>query len=130
MTYNNIRTIIIDDETESRYLLESMLTKYPEVELLAQADDAASGLELIIQLHPDLVFLDIRMPTMTGLDLVKELSNHKLRTTIVFVSAYDKFAIRAIKLTTFDYLLKPINPEDIQRVIERMKTERPHHADD
>jgi two-component system LytT family response regulator len=116
---NKIRTLIIDDEIEGRYVLETMLVKIQEIELLASLGDAESGIEAIEKLKPELVFLDIRMPHMSGLDMVKVLHERKLMTTIVFVTAYDKFGIQAIKLAAYDYLLKPIDPEELRLVIHR-----------
>ena len=110
---NKIRTLIIDDEIEGRYVLETMLVKIQEIELLASLGDAESGIEAIEKLKPELVFLDIRMPHMSGLDMVKVLHERKLMTTIVFVTAYDKFGIQAIKLAAYDYLIKPIDPSII-----------------
>ena len=124
MKSSKIRAIIIDDELEGRYVLQSMLTRLTDVDVVAVAEDAESGLELIVKLAPDIIFLDIRMPRMSGLDLVKKLAEKQINTTIVFVTAYDKFGIQAIKLAAFDYLLKPINPDEIQRVIERFKLEK------
>jgi two-component system LytT family response regulator len=116
---NKIKALIIDDEIEGRYVLETMLARIQEIELLASLGDAESGLDAIEKLNPELVFLDIRMPYMSGLDMVKELHERKLTTTIVFVTAYDKFGIQAIKLAAYDYLLKPIDPEELRSVIHR-----------
>ena len=96
-----------------------MLAMIQEIELLASLGDAESGIDAIEKLRPELVFLDIRMPQMSGLDMVKVLHERKLMTTIVFVTAYDKFGIQAIKLAAFDYLLKPIDPEELRLVIHR-----------
>jgi two-component system LytT family response regulator len=118
---NKIRTIIIDDEEEGRYILQSMLSKFPEIEIIAVSGDAESGLDVINRLKPDLVFLDIRMPQISGIDLAKQLIENQIYTSIVFVTAYDKFGVQAIKLAAFDYLLKPVDPDEIQRVISRYK---------
>lgn len=127
---NKIRTLIIDDEIEGRYVLETMLAKIQEVDLLASLGDAESGIDAIEKLRPELVFLDIRMPQMSGLDMVKVLHERKLMTTIVFVTAYDKFGIQAIKLAAFDYLLKPIDPEELRLVIHRyLEGKRPINPD-
>lgn len=127
---NKIRTLIIDDEIEGRYVLETMLAKIQEIELLASLGDAESGIDAIENLRPELVFLDIRMPQMSGLDMVKVLHERKLVTTIVFVTAYDKFGIQAIKLAAFDYLLKPIDPEELRLVIHRyLDGNRPIYPD-
>ena len=68
-----------------------------------------------------MVFLDIRMPQISGIDLAKQLIENQIYTSIVFVTAYDKFGVQAIKLAAFDYLLKPVDPDEIQRVISRYK---------
>ena len=114
-----IKAIIIDDEQEGRDLMENLLKLIPEIQLVGIASDADSGIEAIEYTPHDLVFLDINMPGKTGLDLVKELSDRQLNTTIVFVTAYDEFAVQAIKLAAFDFVLKPIDPDELRQTVSR-----------
>jgi two-component system LytT family response regulator len=119
-----IKTILIDDEAEARDVLMNLLQGYPQIEVAGTADNADSGLELIVKFHPDLVFLDIRMPRKTGFDLVTDLRNLDLNPVIVFVTAYDEYAIRAFKVAAFDYLLKPVDPEALADTLKRYSTIR------
>lgn len=119
-----IRTIIIDDEQDGRDVLQNLLAFIPEIELIAIVNDADSGLDAIQNMLPDLVFLDIRMPRKSGLEMMIELAEKQINTTIVFVTAYDKFAIQAIKLAAFDYLLKPVDLDELKRVIQRFDAEK------
>jgi two-component system LytT family response regulator len=90
-----------------------------DVELVATATSPVLGKQLIEQHQPDLVFLDIEMPGMTGIDLVKSFANPGFR--VVFITAYDVYAVEAFRLSAVDYLLKPIGEEDVISVIEKMK---------
>jgi two-component system LytT family response regulator len=120
----SIKTILIDDEAEAREVLSALLTKHSEIEIVGVAGDVDSGLDLIREYHPDLVFLDIRMPRKTGFDLVAELRSMNLNPVIVFVTAYDEYAINAFKVAAFDYLLKPIDPEVLSDTLKRFSVMR------
>ncbi len=115
----SIKTILIDDEAEARDVLSTLLALHHEVDLVATADNADAGLDLIVKYQPDLVFLDIRMPRKTGFDLVSELRGPSLNPVIVFVTAYDEYAIQAFKVAAFDYLLKPVDRK--KRICELRK---------
>jgi len=121
---SKIRTIIIDDEASGREVMQALLENIPEVELKAVCNSADSGLQSILQLNPDLVFLDIQMPVKSGLDVVKELVNLQVATTVVFVTAHDKYAIQAIKLAAFDFLLKPVDPDELHEVIRKFQAKK------
>lgn len=115
----NIHIIIIDDEAEARDVLAVLLSAHDLVRVVATAGDAETGLELI-QLHePDLIFLDIQMPGKTGLELVADIHGLAIDAAIVFVTAYDEFAIRAFKVSAFDYLLKPVDPDALADTLKR-----------
>jgi two-component system, LytTR family, response regulator len=118
-----IRTIIIDDEPSAVRLLSTLLKKHckEEVDLLATALTPGEGKALIEQLKPDLVFLDVEMPGMTGMDLVR--SFHAPTFRVVFVTAYDAYAVEAFRVSAVDYILKPIGSEDVIRVIQKIKTD-------
>jgi len=117
------KCIVIDDEAEARYIMDQLLKQLPEAELVTSAYDAQSGLAAIKLHKPDLVFLDIKMPGMTGLDVVVELQKLQIKTHVVFVTAYDHYAIEAIKLAAFDYLLKPVDPVQLKAVFDKKGTE-------
>ena len=118
-----IRTIIIDDEPSAVGLLSTLLQKHckDDVELLASVTLPEEGKKLIEQLHPDLVFLDVEMPGMTGMDLVRSFNAPGFR--VVFVTAYDAYALEAFRVSAADYLLKPIGSEDVIKVIQKIKND-------
>lgn len=130
MIGKKISTIIIDDETDGRDLMQALLEKIPEIQLVAVCDGAVSGIESILRLNPELVFLDVQMPVKSGIDVVRELANHEVKTTIVFVTAYEKYAIQAIKLAAFDFLLKPVDPDELHEVIRKFQSEKIHEGFD
>jgi two-component system LytT family response regulator len=119
-----IKTVLVDDEAEARDVLAVLLSRYHQVEIVAAADSADSGLESIMKFNPDLVFLDIRMPHKTGFDLVAQLRNRNLNPVIVFITAYDEYAIQAFKVAAFDYLLKPVDPEALADTLNRYSASR------
>lgn len=118
-----IRTIIIDDEPSAVSVLSTLLQKYckDDIDLLASANTPEEGKILIEQLHPDLVFLDVEMPGMSGLDLVRSFNAPTFR--VVFVTAYDAYAIEAFRVSAIDYLLKPLGSEDVIKVIQKIKND-------
>ncbi|MCB0793562.1 MAG: response regulator transcription factor [Flavobacteriales bacterium] len=119
MNPTTIRALIVDDELLARKNLRAMLeTEHPEVIVCGEADGPLSGAEQIRDLDPDLVFMDIRMPSASeGLDLVASLEDP--RCVIIFVTAFKDFAIEAFKAHALDYILKPIDPEDLDRAIDQ-----------
>ena len=114
----NLTCIIIDDEESARLTLQALLSNYcPNVEILAMANDVASGLEAIQQHAPDLVFLDVQMPRENGFMLLEKTKERKFQ--VVFTSAYDSYALRAIKVSALDYLLKPIDILELQNAVAK-----------
>jgi two-component system LytT family response regulator len=114
-----LTAIIIDDEQKGRLALREKLHTYcPQVQLTGEAADAASGLTLIREQNPDIVFLDIEMPHMNGFDMLQQLPNKNFH--LVFTTAYDQYAIKAIKYAAFDYLLKPVDIEELRSAVERV----------
>ena len=114
-----IRTIIIDDESRSRETIVELLKLYCDnIEVIDQAEDVKSGLLSIRKHKPDLVLLDIKMPDGTGFDLVRQIA--KINFKIIFVTAYEEYAIKAFKFSALDYLLKPIEPEELTLAIEKV----------
>jgi len=119
-----ITAIIIDDEKAARDGLEFLiLDNLPEIRILEKVDNAIDGLNYIITLKPDLVFLDVEMPGKSGLDLIKDLKIHQIQTTVIFVTAFNEYAIDAIKFAAFDYLLKPVDIKELKSAISRYKSE-------
>ncbi len=115
-----IKAIIIDDERNCIDMLVWLLDNYcPDVSLIALCDSAEMGIKNIQKLKPDLVFLDIEMPKMNGFDMLEQFESIDFQ--IVFTTAYDKFAIKAFKYAALNYLLKPIDPDDLTATIERLK---------
>lgn len=99
-----IRTIIIDDETPARELIKFYLQEVEAIEVISECSDGFSGLKTITAMKPDLVFLDIQMPRLTGIELIEVLTE---KPEIIFTTAYDQFALRAFELNAVDYLMKP-----------------------
>lgn len=127
----SIRAIIVDDESDSRFVLATLLkTHFSEVEVIGEAGDITAAFELIIQLKPQLVFLDIQMPKGGGFDLLRKFES--IPFEIVFVTSYDQYAVNAIRFSALDYLLKPVEVADlkvtIQRAIHQIATKRNSQA--
>ena len=115
----SIRALIVDDEPHARLSIRRFLDKDPAIEVVAECGDGESAVQLIRSKHPDLVFLDIQMPEMTGFDVVRTLGQ-KMPVT-VFVTAYDRYALRAFDANAIDYLLKPFGKERFQRALLRAR---------
>ena len=115
-----MRAIIIDDEKKGREILKSLIETYcKEVEIIAQAASADEGYELIQKHEPDLVFLDVEMPGGNGFSLLERFN--EITFQIIFTTAFDEYAIKAIKFHALDYLLKPIDIDELRVAIENVK---------
>ena len=115
-----IRCILIDDESNSLEMMEWLLKTYcPQVKIEAMCNSAANGIEAINKYKPDVIFLDIEMPHMNGFDMLEQFD--KLSFDIVFCTAYDQFAIKAFRYSALNYLLKPVDPEDLKDTIRRLE---------
>ncbi|MDO9340597.1 MAG: LytTR family transcriptional regulator DNA-binding domain-containing protein [Bacteroidales bacterium] len=112
-----LRTIIIEDEAPARELLKHYLKDYNEIEVIAECPDGFAGLKSISEMKPDLVFLDIQMPKLTGFEMLEVLEE---RPEIIFTTAYDQFAIKAFELNAVDYLLKPYHKERLKEAINKV----------
>ncbi len=118
-----LTTLIIDDELRGRSLLRELLARYcPDVQVLALAENARQGMEAIRLHQPDFVFLDINMPTTNGFEMLEQLG--EVHFDIVFVTAYNEFAVKAYKYAAFDYLLKPVDPDELVATVERLKAKK------
>ncbi len=116
-----LRTLIVDDEPVARKILREELELVEDVEIVAEADSGAAALEQIARHQPDLVFLDLHMPAMGGLDVVRRLKRGTHIPVIVIVTAYDQFAIQAFEAGAIDYLLKPVGQERLAEAVERAR---------
>ena len=118
-----MKAILVDDEKNALEMLEWMIQKNcPEVEIVAMCDSPLEGLEKIKTLKPDLIFLDIEMPQLNGFDLLDRLGSHE--SDVIFTTAYNQFAIKAFKACALDYLLKPIDPEDLKSAVQKAKNKK------
>ena len=118
----NFRGVIAEDEELLRTALSSLLKEtWPQMEIVAECDDGASALESIAELRPDVAFLDIRMPGLTGIEVARAMAEASPRTQVVFVTAYDQYAIDAFEQGAIDYLLKPITRERLLATVQRIQ---------
>jgi two-component system, LytTR family, response regulator len=116
-----LKTILIDDEENCLDVMQIILEKHcPQVEVVARAANGLQGLKAILTHEPDLVFLDIEMPRMDGFQMLEAIET--VDFTLVFTTAYDRFAIRAFKFSAFDYLLKPIDEEEVMKTIQNIES--------
>lgn len=115
-----IRCVIVEDEEMARKVLKSLLAQYcPDVMVCAEADDITSGQEMIEAFRPDLVFLDIEIPGGSGFKLLNNIKD--IDFEVVFITAYEQFAIKAIRHDALDYLLKPVDPKELVAAVEKVK---------
>src|SRR5678809_629067 len=112
------KAIIIDDERLARNELKKMLLEFPEVEVIAEAANANEGIDKIENMSPDLIFLDIQMPGKTGFDMLTELER---APHVIFVTAYDEYALKAFDVNALDYLMKPVEPKRLADAIMKVK---------
>jgi len=119
-TTATIRTLIVDDEVLARENVEALLRSDPEIQIVAQCGTGAQAVEAIKQHQPDLLFLDVQMPGMTGFDVLGKVPA-KLLPHVVFVTAYDHFALRAFEVQAVDYVLKPFNRARFAEALTRAK---------
>jgi two-component system LytT family response regulator len=123
---NKLRTLIIEDEEPARNLVKAYLADNQHLELIGECADGFSGVKAINELKPDLVFLDIQMPKLTGFEMLELLDE---LPEIVFTTAYDQYAIKAFELSAVDYLMKPFSRarfhEAVEKVMQRIQTKQP-----
>lgn len=114
-----MRAIIIDDELLARDIIRTYLNNFSEIELLGECSNGFEGLKMIGELKPDLVFLDIQMPKITGFEMIELLDHHPI---IIFSTAFDQFAIKAFEMNATDYLLKPYDKQRFTQAINKAKS--------
>lgn len=114
-----LRTLVIDDEVLPRQRLRELVSGHDALTLVGEAADGATALDRIVELRPDLIFLDIQMPELNGFEVLAALDEEVL-PAVVFVTAYDVYAIRAFEVDAVDYLLKPVTEERFAAAVERV----------
>jgi len=112
-----LKAIIVDDERLARLNLRKLLASHPGIKVVGEAGSCASAVELVNMYYPQLIFLDIQLSGETGFDLCEVLNNS---IKVIFVTAYDEYAIRAFEVNAIDYLLKPVNPDRLNKAIEKV----------
>ena len=117
----SISTLIVDDERYARDELKYLLSKFPSVQVLGEAESGEAAILKAIQLQPDVVFLDVEMPKMNGIEAAKTLIKLKKVPLIVFATAYPQFAAEAFRINAVDYLLKPYDDKQLNQTIERIE---------
>lgn len=124
----NVKALIVDDEEGARDIMERLLQRIPDVQVIGKAASADEALEIVLSCLPDIVFLDVQMPEKSGFQLVDYLRKYLLETHVVFVTAHAEYAINAMKVSAFDYLLKPVMISELQETIQRFKASRLKNA--
>lgn len=114
-----IKAIIVEDEEHSRTTLERLLTKIPDIEIAGQATDANEAVEQITLLNPDLLFMDIELPYGNAFDILSRLK--QINFHIIFTTAYDEYVLKALKAGASDYLLKPLDADEMVEAVERVR---------
>lgn len=117
------KAIIIDDEIHCQETLAMLLKEYcPDVQVLQQCRSAKIGMEAIAKLKPDMVFLDIEMPGMNGFEMLEQFDD--IPFAVIFTTSYDQYAIRAIRFSALDYLLKPVDPKELTGAVKKVQEQR------
>ena len=119
-----LRTLIVDDEPLAIERLQILCASLPDLALVGTASDGEAALRLVEALQPELVFLDIAMPGLTGLDVARAIEGSHGPPAIVFVTAFDRFAVEAFEVAAVDYLLKPVSADRLARTLERVRSHR------
>jgi two-component system LytT family response regulator len=119
-----MKAVIIDDELKARRVLQTLIQEEcPKVKQIKDADDLMSGIALIRAFQPDIVFLDIEMPEYSGLEIMNFLSEDEVTFKLIFTTAYNHYAIEAFKLNAVDYLLKPIDSDELKEAIDKVEVQ-------
>ncbi len=123
MTHAQRTALLVDDERLARTQLRSQLAHFPELRVVAEADSVTRALEAVERVEPDVVFLDIQMPGATGFDFLEQASGN---FELIFVTAFDEFALRAFEVNALDYLLKPVRLERLSSALQRLQGSQIH----
>src|SRR6059036_1315193 len=128
-----LRAVLVDDEQLARDELGYLLGQVGGIEIIGQAGNGVEALNTIDRLHPDVVFLDVQMPGLSGFEVARRLLDTEVPSHIIFVTAYDQHAIEAFEVNAVDYLLKPVDPARLEVALERARrriaTDRPATRD-
>lgn len=116
-----LKALIIDDEYPARMELRYQLSQFPDVEIIGEATNAREAMRLIDALDYDVLFLDVQMPGMTGLELVRQLKGREVMPKVVFVTAYENYAVPAFEMRAVDYLLKPFESNRLAETVQRLR---------
>ncbi|RYG22225.1 MAG: response regulator transcription factor [Chitinophagaceae bacterium] len=119
-----IKAVIIDDDVNLREVLNGLLELYaPDINVIGEADSVKTGVDLVNKLNPQVVFLDIQMNDGTGFDMLERLSeiNGKVTSHVVFITAYEHYAIKAFRFSALDFLLKPVGPDELEDVVNKIR---------
>lgn len=112
-----MKTLVIDDERLARKELISLLSKYPEITIEGECSNGEEALAMIEQVQPDLIFLDVQMPGMSGFDMLDKLENVPY---VIFVTAYDEYALKAFEVNALDYVLKPVEEDRLAEAVQKV----------
>ena len=121
---SRITALLIDDDANLRNGMRSLLERYaPEIMIIGEADNVKSGIEAMENLQPQVVFLDIQLGDGTGFDILEEIAQKRGKSTshIVFITAHEQYAVKAFRFSALDFLLKPVDPEELEKVIVKIK---------
>ena len=124
----SIRALLVDDEAPARSELRYLLAAHPQIEVVGEAASANEALELARELRYDVVFLDVEMPGLTGVEAAPLVRERRDPPAVVFVTAHERYAIDAFAVEAFDYMLKPVEPERLARVVERLQERSSENA--
>jgi two-component system, LytTR family, response regulator len=116
-----MNALIIDDERIARQELKRLLSAHPEIEIVGEANTGEQALELIAQLSPDVIFLDVQMPGMSGFELLEQLDDVP---QVIFTTAYDEYALKAFEVSALDYLVKPVAPARLSAAIAKLRPQQ------
>lgn len=123
-TTSKIKSIIVDDEQNAIDVFLELIEDIDDIEVLATATNVDDAVDVIVKLRPELIFLDVEMPDKDGFDLIHEIQNFEIKPAIIFVTAFNEYAIKAIRHAAFDYLLKPVSAVELEKSIERFKSQK------
>jgi len=121
---SRITALLIDDDANLRNGMRSLLKRYaPEIMIIGEADNVKSGIEAMENLQPQVVFLDIQLGDGTGFDILEDIAQKRGKSTshIVFITAHEQYAVKAFRFSALDFLLKPVDPEELEKVIVKIK---------
>jgi two-component system, LytTR family, response regulator len=121
-----LRTVVVDDEPLARQRVVDLVRGRPELTLVGEAEDGRTALDLIAELRPDLVFLDIQMPELNGFEVISALDDDDAMPRFVFITAFDEYAVRAFEVDAMDYLLKPVTKDRFNAAVSRVLARSPN----